>query len=354
MARPAIATKGLTKRYGDFVAVSSLDLTIDRGEIYGLLGPNGAGKTTTIMMLLGLSEPSAGAARVIGLDPTRDALEIKRRVGYLPDAAGYYDDLSGRQNLEYTARLNRIPPGEAAVRIDRVLEEVGLTDRADDRVGAYSRGMRQRLGIADALVKEPEVLILDEPTVAIDPAGVVEILSLIRRLPDERGVTVMLSSHLLQQVQEICDRIGIFVAGELVATGSISELAAAHGGRVQIEVDTADGDPTQALREVDGVIETHRDGSCWVVGADRDLRRELSGALTAAGHVLTHLSLREEELSEIYQRYFRTAEHDAVSTDESDDIGIDEPDTGAVSEASGVSATATTDTRRSDEASHDD
>src|SRR5690606_35147555 len=162
-------------------------------------------------MLLGLAEPTEGRAEVLGLDPRRAPLEVKRRVGYVPDAVGFYDDLTGRQNLRYTARLNRMPDDEADVRIDELLEEVGLAERGDDRVATDSRGMRQRLGVADALVKDPELLILDEPTVAIDPVGVVEILDLIRRLPD-RGVTVLLSSHLLEQVQSVCDRIGIFVS----------------------------------------------------------------------------------------------------------------------------------------------
>ncbi|MFN0089860.1 MAG: ABC transporter ATP-binding protein [Acidimicrobiales bacterium] len=304
MAPPAIETKGLTKRYGEFVAVDRLDLVVERGEIFGLLGPNGAGKTTTIMMLLGLSEPSAGSARVVGLDPTRNPLEIKQRVGYLPDAAGFYDDLTGRQNLRYTARLNRIPPKEAERRLDALLEEVGMTDRADDPVGAYSRGMRQRLGIADALVKEPEILILDEPTVAIDPEGVVEILQLIAALPEQRGVTVMLSSHLLAQVQEICTRIGIFVRGQLVAKGTIAELGHRVRDTVLIEVGVVAGDPADALASVAGVTHVERHDGLHLVSADRDVRAGLAEALVKGGFLPTHLRVREEELSDIYHRYF--------------------------------------------------
>ncbi|HVM12605.1 MAG TPA: ABC transporter ATP-binding protein, partial [Actinomycetota bacterium] len=194
---PAIRTRGLTKRYGDLTAVDRLDLEVRRGEIFGLLGPNGAGKTTTILMLLGLSEPTAGTAEVVGLDPTRRPLEVKRHVGYLPDNVGFYGTLSGRENLRYTARLNGLAASSADDRIDDLLEQVGLAEAGDRRVETYSRGMRQRLGIADALVKDPEVLILDEPTVAIDPEGVAEILALIRGLARDRGVTMLLSSHLL-------------------------------------------------------------------------------------------------------------------------------------------------------------
>ena len=304
MADPAIVTRELTKHYGEAVAVDGLDLSVERGEVFGLLGPNGAGKTTTILMLLGLSEPTSGSADVLGIDPVRHPLEVKRKVGYVPDSVGFYDDLTGRENLRYTARLNRLTRAEAEVRIDAVLADVGLVDRADDLVGTYSRGMRQRLGVADALVKDPAILIMDEPTVAIDPEGVDELLALIRRLRDDRGVTVLLSSHLLQQVQSVCDRIGIFVAGRLVAHGTINDLSAAHGGRTVIEVAVATGDPEPALRAVQDVIDVRRDGDLYLVGAQRDVRREVAGALIDAGLVPVHVRLRAEELGEIYRRYF--------------------------------------------------
>ena len=200
---PVIWTRGLTKKYGTLTAVDRLDLAIYPGEIFGLLGQNGAGKTTTILMLLGLSEPTDGEAEVMGLDPAWEPREVKRRVGYLPDAVGFYEGMTGRENLGYTARLNGLRRDEATAAIDEVLDQVGLTSRADDLVGTYSRGMRQRLGIADALVKSPDLLILDEPTTSIDPLGVVEILDLLRRLVDERGLAIMLSSHLLSQVQSV-------------------------------------------------------------------------------------------------------------------------------------------------------
>ena len=232
----AIETRRLTKRYAETVAVDRLSLRIGRGEVFGLLGPNGAGKTTTILMLLGLTEPTDGVALVDGLAPQQDAIEVKRRIGYLPDDVGFYDDLTGRQNLRYTARLNRIPNAEADERIEANLLEVGLTDVADRKVKGYSRGMRQRLGLADALIKNPSILILDEPTVNIDPEGVREILLLVRRLSDERGVTVLLSSHLLHQVEQVCDRIGIFLRGRLVAQGTLEKLAATVEDRWVIEV----------------------------------------------------------------------------------------------------------------------
>ena len=176
-------------------------------------------------MLLGLTEPTKGVVRVLGLDPAREPLAVKRRVGYLPDNVGFYGGMTGRENLRYTAKLNGIPRSEAEARIDELLHEVRLEDAADKRADTYSRGMRQRLGIADALVKQPSVLILDEPTIAIDPSGVEELLALLRRLVQERDLTVLLSSHILGQVQSLCDRVGFFSAGKLVAAGPLAELA---------------------------------------------------------------------------------------------------------------------------------
>lgn len=273
-----IRTRALTKRYDDLVAVDRLDLEVHAGEIFGLLGQNGAGKTTTILMLLGLTEPTSGAARVMGLDPTRGPLEVKRRVGYMPDSVGFYGDMTGRQNLRYTARLNRIPRGDAEATIDAVLDQVGLSARADDRVDTYSRGMLQRLGIADALVKDPDILILDEPTTAIDPLGVVEILDLLRRLVRERGMAILLSSHLLNQVQSVCDRIGIFASGRLIGQGTMDELAARFGeGAAHLEVglETGDGDDARAeavLSAVPGVARVTagaRAGDPWDVLIER-------------------------------------------------------------------------------------
>jgi ABC-2 type transport system ATP-binding protein len=224
-AAPLVEATGLTKRYGEFTAVDDLSFHVSAGEIYGLLGPNGAGKTTTILMLLGLSEPSGGEARVLRLDPAREPLEVKRHVGYLPDAVGFYGKLTGRENLEYTARLNGIPASESATRVEELLDQVGLTPAADKPAETYSRGMLQRLGMADALVKDPDVLILDEPTASIDPAGVAELLELIRQLAAERRLAVLLSSHLLGQVEQLCDRVGIFSHGRLIAEGTVRQLA---------------------------------------------------------------------------------------------------------------------------------
>ncbi len=216
----------LTKKYRSFTAVDHINLTVRKGEIFGLLGPNGAGKSTTILMMLGLTEPTSGSAKVCGIDPTRHPIEVKRIVGYLPEDVGFYDDRSGLENLTYTGMLNTIPEAEANLKALDLLKRVGLDEEAwTKKAGKYSRGMRQRLGLADVLIKNPEVIILDEPTSGIDPQGVRAFLELIVELRDEQGLTVLFSSHNLHQVQQVCDRIGIFMEGKIVAQGDIATLS---------------------------------------------------------------------------------------------------------------------------------
>jgi len=239
-SNPVIETEGLAKRYSGKAAVDDLNLRILEGEVFGFLGPNGAGKTTTILMLLGLTEPSSGRVHVLGFDPTRHPLEVKRRVGCLPENVGYYRDMTGRENMRYVARLNRIDRKEAETRTSEALERVGLAAEADKRVAAYSRGMRQRLGLAELLIKKPRMMVLDEPTLGLDPEGITGMLDLIRTLSREQGITVLLCSHQLHQVQRICDRVGIMNQGRLVADGTIEELSQdgfqdTEGGRLSLE-----------------------------------------------------------------------------------------------------------------------
>lgn len=304
-----VETQQLTKRYGERTAVDGLNLTLEEGEIFGLLGPNGAGKTTTILMLLGLTEPSDGSARVAGFDPQRDALKVKRVVSYLPENVGFYEDISAVANLRYTADLNRIRPKEADDLIEEALEEVGLADRAFDKVGTFSRGMRQRLAIADVLIKRPRLAFLDEPTLALDPDGVNQILELILKLRRERGMTILLSSHLLDQVQRICDRIGIFVKGKMVALGGIEDLGVQlsdSGGRVvEIGAEPLSDDLIKALKAIKGVKGVERAQKLLLVKSDKDLRPELATAVAGAGARLMHLRLQVVGLEQIYFRYFR-------------------------------------------------
>lgn len=306
-----IETENLTKRYRDLIAVNGLSLTVDQGEIFGFLGPNGAGKTTTILMLLGLTEPSGGRVRVCGFDPAREALDVKRRVGYLPENPGFYDDLSGRENLRYIARLNRIEENEASRRISALLEQVGMTKDAGRNVKEYSRGMKQRLGIAEVLVKEPEVLILDEPTLGLDPDGAARILELITGLSRERRLTVLLSSHMLHQVQQMCHRVGIIVKGKMIASGEVEQLGTAVfkdrrwnfsiecGGRL----DGIEGD----LAALPGVEAVERRGPGLYLRCSRDVRPEAAALVMNRGLSLFQLRSEDTTLEEIYLKYFREA-----------------------------------------------
>lgn len=193
MDNPIIKLSGLTKNYGAFQAVKGLNLEIGKGEIFGLLGPNGAGKTTTILMMMGLTEPTSGMAQVCGVNATTHPIMVKQKVGYMPDSVGFYDNMTAMENLMYIGELNGIPRNEIQSRALATLETVGLTGKAvDKKTRAYSRGMKQRLGLAEVLIKEPEVVVLDEPTLGIDPSGVKEFLSLISSLSRERGLTVLL------------------------------------------------------------------------------------------------------------------------------------------------------------------
>ena len=220
-----IRTEHLSKSYGEKEAVCDLTLEIRRGEIFGLLGPNGAGKTTTTLMLLGLTEPTGGSAYIDGKDCARQAIDVKRMVGYLPDNVGFYSDMTGRENLRFTGQLNGLPSDVTDRRMEELLEKVGMTEAADQKAGTYSRGMRQRLGIADVLMKDPKVVIMDEPTLGIDPEGMRELMTLIRSLAEDDKRTILISSHQLYQIQQICDRVGLFVDGRLIACGRIDELA---------------------------------------------------------------------------------------------------------------------------------
>jgi len=304
-----IVTRGLTKRYGRVVAVEDLNLEVAEGEVFGLLGPNGSGKTTTILMLLGLTEPTSGEARVLGLDPMREPLKVKARVGYLPDQVGFYGELTAWENLRYTTRLLGLPEAEAKARIEEVLRRMGLWEVRDRRVSAFSRGMRQRLGLAEVLLKRPKVAILDEPTLGLDPEAARGFLDLIKGLKAE-GITVLLSSHLLHQVQEICDRVGLFHKGRLALLGRVEELAArVLGGGYEILVEASPG-LKEAFQAVEGVGRVEAEGGRYRVLATRDVRAELARIAVAQGELLA-LALRRPSLDEVYAHYFKEVAHAA-------------------------------------------
>jgi ABC-2 type transport system ATP-binding protein len=302
-----IEAKGLTKKYGQAVAVDHISFTVGRGEIFGLLGPNGAGKTTTILMLLGLTDISGGEISVLGFNPAREPLSVKRRVGYLPDTVGFYDQLSAADNLRYTARLIGFAFAEREKRIAAALEQAGLAESADHHVGTFSRGMRQRLGLAEILMKGAQIAILDEPTSGLDPHATTELLSIIRRFKAE-GVSVLLSSHLLERVQSVCDRVALFSSGRIALMGSVSELGRevlGAGYVVDIEADGAG--LAERLALIPGVSGVEQTGIGKLrLHADRDVRPEAAAEVVAMHGRLKYLGVREASLEAIYTHYFET------------------------------------------------
>jgi ABC-2 type transport system ATP-binding protein len=282
-----VHTEGLTKRYGNLTAVDALDLDVRAGEIYGFLGPNGAGKTTTLRMLLGLVRPTSGSIRVLGEPPGRLA-----GVGALIEGPAFYPYLSGRDNLRVLARYS----GTGAGRIDLVLDLVDLAGRAGDRYGTYSLGMKQRLGVAAALLKDPRLLILDEPTNGLDPAGMADMRALIRRL-GAAGCTVLLSSHLLGEVQQICDRVGVIADGRLVAESTVAELR----GTADLWVAASPVDHAaqrarallgpERVRQVDGGLR---------LSVDPDRAAWINAELVEAGIAVSELRLQERDLEQVF------------------------------------------------------
>jgi ABC-2 type transport system ATP-binding protein len=303
-----IEARGLLKLYGSARAVDAIDLSIRKGEIFGLLGPNGAGKTTTILMMLGLTETSGGTVDVLGFNPVRQPLEVKRRVGYLPDAVGFYDHLTARENLIYIARLLDIPRRETDRRIMEALGAVQLAEVADKRVATFSRGMRQRLGIAEIVMKKAEVAILDEPTSGLDPHATFELLEMIRGLK-RSGVAVLLSSHLLDRVQSVCDRVALFNKGKIALMGTVVELAnQVLGAGHPILIEASGTDVPAALKGIEGVQQVLPDGAnMWRVVADRDIRAAAAQRIVGAGGSLTRLAELQPSLEEVYTRYFEEA-----------------------------------------------
>jgi ABC-2 type transport system ATP-binding protein len=300
-----IEVQGLTKRYNEATVVNAISFSVARGEIFGLLGPNGAGKTTTILMLLGLSDISAGQARVLGFDPVREPLAVKRRVGYLPDQVGFYDNLSASDNLRYTARLMGLEREERERKIAQSLAHVGLGEVVDRPVDTFSRGMRQRLGLAEILMKDAQIAILDEPTSGLDPQATAELLQIIRNLKDQ-GVSVLLSSHLLDRVQSICDRVALFNQGNIELLGTVAELGRqVLGIGYYVDVEAEGQGLADKLRAVRGVktVETAA-GNHMRIYAESDVRSDAAAAVIAAGGRLLRLSVETPSLDQIYNRYF--------------------------------------------------
>lgn len=316
----------LTKQYGSFTAVNNLNLSIRKGEIFGLLGPNGAGKSTTILMLLGLTEPTSGSARVCGIDPTTNPIAVKSRVGYLPEDVGFYYNRSGFENLLFTARLNRLSGKEAKIKVIQLLDRVGLSASSEKNTGKYSRGMLQRLGLADVLIKNPEVIILDEPTLGLDPTGVREFLDLIVELSREDGLTVLFSSHDLHHVQQVCDRVGLFISGKLIAEGDIQTLSKKLFAKspfvTEVGLSLVDSGSSEqsakryssmwlmkVLQEIRGISSVTRKEDIYQIVCSRDATPEIARAIIESGAGLNYLNKKEYGLDDIYYRYFEGGEN---------------------------------------------
>lgn len=312
MGEPIIQLINVSKKYDDFTAVKSLDLTINRGEIFGLLGPNGSGKSTTILMMLGLTEPSSGEVKVCGIDSTRHPIEVKKKVGYLPEDVGFYDDRSAIENLVYSAMLNGITREEATRKAESLIARVGLNNVSNKKTGKFSKGMRQRLGLADVLIKDPEIIILDEPTSGIDPKGVHDFLDLIVELRNENGISILFSSHNLHHVQQVCDRIGIFMEGELKAIGDINslseELMKNTGFILEIGVDDIDKSGKKATldwfkklsEDTEGIESVTEENGLFRIQSSQDVSNTISTKIMDEGYNINFLNKKKFGIDAIY------------------------------------------------------
>jgi ABC-2 type transport system ATP-binding protein len=303
-----IETRNLTKTYGTFVAVDGLNLQVSEGQVFGLLGPNGAGKTTTILMLMGFCEPTSGQVRVIGYDPAREPIKVKSVLGYMSEKIGFYDDLTARENLQYTGRLNGLRSKQMADKIDELLDVVGLKEKSDQLVGKFSHGMKQRLGIADVMIKDPKVAIFDEPTSGIDPEGTDQVLNLIKKMA-ARKVTVLISSHQLHQIQKICTQVGIFSKGKMVASGPVDKLGreALRKGKFNIILPVAQlaGNVCAEIEKIPEVVAVESVGQTTVVTADDNIGKQLEEVVLKCTGLKIQMKVEEFELEEIYMKYFK-------------------------------------------------
>lgn len=298
--------RGLRKRFGRLCAVDNLDLTVERGDVFGFLGPNGAGKSTTIRMMLGLIKPSYGSVSVLGHDVWCDRTHALKKVGALVESPGLYKHLTARQNM-WT--LSEMTGGISREAIDNALDQVGLTDRADDKVKAYSHGMKQRLGIAQAIVGNPELVILDEPTNGLDPQGMKEVRELIKSLARDHGMTIFLSSHLLHEVEQVCTRVAVVHKGKKVAAGPVSELLS-DGGRLKISV----GRPAEAAVLVGNMdfASVREVGPDWmIVEAQDGQAAEINRRLVIAGFDVSAIMPVNTSLEEFYFSLLGTSDADA-------------------------------------------
>ena len=306
-----VETKDLTKIYDDTTAVDNLNLHIEEGDLFGFLGPNGAGKTTTILMLLGLTEPTSGSVHVAGYDSTRQPLKVKSVSGYIPEKVGFYENLTAAYNLAYIARLNNLPEDIVNKRVAETLDIVGLADKAEQAVGEFSKGMKQRLALADILIKMPRVAILDEPTAGIDPEGINQLLALIAEIARDRKMTVIMSSHQLNQVQRICNQIGIMVQGRLLVKGPPAQLGKESPDSSQFKIELKLTKITQGIidtiKRIKGVLIVDKVEDKLLVECSEDLRPQIAKAIVEADGLLVEMKIQSYALEDIYLKYFKEA-----------------------------------------------
>ena len=304
-----IIAKDLSKKYNEHLVVDNLNLAIKKGEIFGLLGPNGAGKSTVILMALGLTEPSSGSINVAGFNSTRQPLEVKRITGYLPEKVGFYEDMSAKGNLTYTAELNNIPYREIPKKIDEVLEIVTLTKNKNQLVKTFSKGMKQRLGIADVLIKDPRLVFFDEPTEGLDLKVANHILQTILDLNKQKNITFLLSSHQLNLMQKVCHRVGILSRGKLIGEGTVENLGRnLFGGgkyRIELELEKVTSGLIKKLKKLDKVVNVNKVDNQLQVICDKDIRQDISRLIAAEDILMTRMDMKQDALEEIYLKYFK-------------------------------------------------
>jgi ABC-2 type transport system ATP-binding protein len=295
-----IEVENLTKMYGDFKALDGLSLKVEENDVFGYLGPNGAGKTTTINLMIGMLQPTSGSIRIADIDVEKNPLEVKKICGYLPENVGFYDHMTAKQNLLYFSEFYGFSKQETVRIIDDLFELVGIADAANKKVGEFSRGMKQRLGLAQALLNDPKVIFLDEPTSGLDPQGAADFREIIRDLKKE-GKTIFFSSHILSEVKEVCETVGIINKGKLVAKGKIEEF----NQNVTIVVETEPSIDASILEPFGNVKVKD---SQIIVEAEKDCRIEISKTLVQKGYIIKELHLMEPSLEEIYLRIVQEEE----------------------------------------------
>jgi len=309
MQEHVVNTEALTKQYGDFFAVNNLDMEVEQNEIFGFLGPNGAGKTTTVLMLMGLSIPTSGTAKVGGYDIIEESREVRSIASILPEYSSLYGNLTTFENLDYLGQLNDMPREERENRIHEVLEIVGMSDWLDAKYESFSRGMKQRVGIASTMMKNPKIVFLDEPTLGLDPVGTLEIRELILDLKNRQGLTVVITSHILSEVQVTCDRIGIINRGKLVLKETMENLnhvmTGAEDRRVDFKLNKVTPDLVKDIEAIEGVKEVKQENGLFSVYGTDDTDIHISQTIVEHGSTILLMKPREYTLEEIFMKYYQ-------------------------------------------------